>query len=382
MRKLNKKLAYRAKIIDSFLKFFIAPFLKKKSSTKIQDFLPKSILILDFHLIGDMVLLTPLLINLRGMYPNAVIGLVAGPWAKEVLLNHPNLFDYHFPIISPWVKKISLLEGLLNILKCLRLVRKKTWDLGIEVRGDLRQIFFMFLCRTKFLLGYSFTGGGWLLDFIVPDDGVEKHMLRYHYQIIKFLGSDIEQKLFIPKLWLSDLERASTIAEYPYVGIHLGATHDLRRLPDIMTIDLIKFILKSASVKVVIFDAPDIKNLHKILDLLDPEEKKLITFYSGALRDFIVMLSKCGLFIGMDSGGGHLAAALNVPTVSIFGPSMSQITSPIGSNVHFLESSNSELMCRPCNGDKCVNVVFKECFKTINLEEINEILNNYGYKKF
>ena len=46
---------------------------------------PKTILIFDFHLIGDIVLLTPLLRAVRKGYPVARIALVAGPWAQEIL---------------------------------------------------------------------------------------------------------------------------------------------------------------------------------------------------------------------------------------------------------------------------------------------------------
>jgi len=379
MRKLNVKLAYRAKIIDFLLKNTLSPFIKDKLPKDVNDVSPKNILILDFHLIGDMVMLTPLLINIRQMYPTSVIGLVAGPWADAVLLNHPNLINFHFPIVSPWVKNISLFEGLINIFKCLISIRRHKWDLGIEVRGDLRQIVFMSFCRIKYLLGYDFTGGSWLLDFVVPDDGAEKHIIEHHYQIIKFLGSKIHLSSFLPRLWLSDAETISISSSDRYIGIHLGATHDLRRLPDLKALELIKTVLKYYPNRVVLFDAPDIVNLHNIFNLLDPAEKKLVSFYSGSLRDFIIMLSKCDLFIGMDSGGGHIAAALNVPTISIFGPSIPRLTSPVGKNIYYLESSDLELRCRPCNGNICISTIYKQCFQTINFKVINEILNNHSY---
>ena len=54
---------------------------------------PKTILVFDFHLIGDIVLLTPLLQVLRGAYPDARIVLVAGPWAQELLCGEEFLYS-------------------------------------------------------------------------------------------------------------------------------------------------------------------------------------------------------------------------------------------------------------------------------------------------
>ena len=136
---------------------------------------PSSILILDFHLIGDIVLLTPVLNELRKNNPNAHIGLASGVWAKHVLKNHPDLYDSFYPISAPWVTYSYNLKSWYLLLCALIDIRKSKWELGIEIRGDVRQILMLRMCNAKHRVGYDFTGGSRLLTSVVKDDGNIKH---------------------------------------------------------------------------------------------------------------------------------------------------------------------------------------------------------------
>ena len=136
--------------------------------------------------------MTPLLIKLRQKNSSARIGLVAGPWAQEILDNHPNLFDEFYEVTAPWVKYDYRLSNLRALWKVLLELRKTEWDWGIEVRGDLRQILMLFFAGTHRRISYDFTGGEFLLTDVVPDDGKPKHVVDHHIQIIKHLYPDNE----------------------------------------------------------------------------------------------------------------------------------------------------------------------------------------------
>src|SRR5690242_14665410 len=63
----------------------------------------RSMLIVDLHLVGDIVMLMPLLKAIRERYPSTHISLLAGPWAASVLAGS-NTVDAIIPYVAPWAK--------------------------------------------------------------------------------------------------------------------------------------------------------------------------------------------------------------------------------------------------------------------------------------
>ena len=63
------------------------------------------------------------------------------------------------------------------------------------------------------------------------------------------------------------------------------------------------------------------------------------------LREAIYLISQCRLFISNDSGLMHIAGALNIPTVAIFGSTNPVTTSPVGNKSVIVRK---EVSCSPC----------------------------------
>jgi len=100
MKTFNSRLVWLAIILEPLWRF-LGLFLNSRSCHS--ELSPKTILVLDFHLIGDIVLLTSFLQVLREAYPSARIVLVAGPWAQELLCGE-GFVDEIIPFSAPWVK--------------------------------------------------------------------------------------------------------------------------------------------------------------------------------------------------------------------------------------------------------------------------------------
>ena len=79
------------------------------------------------------------------------------------------------------------------------------------------------------------------------------------------------------------------------------------------------------------------------------------------------VLSLCRLFIGVDSAGQHIAAAADVPTVIIYGPSQAEAWAPRGEQ-HLIVQK--DLPCVPCRRMGCDDTERSECLETLPLEEI------------
>jgi ADP-heptose:LPS heptosyltransferase len=79
------------------------------------------------------------------------------------------------------------------------------------------------------------------------------------------------------------------------------------------------------------------------------------------------LLSLAGLFIGVDSAGLHIAAAVGTPTVSIFGPSDPASWAPRGSRHAVIQPT---LPCVPCRQKGCENSGVSRCLDELSVAEI------------
>ena len=110
-----------------------------------------SILVVDLHMIGDIVMLIPLLKELKNKYPESNLSLLSGSWAP-VVLKELNI-DNFFILDAPWVKS-NTISSWLNLFRTIVKLRKFKWELTIDVRGDLRNSLIKILsplpCEKKF----------------------------------------------------------------------------------------------------------------------------------------------------------------------------------------------------------------------------------------
>ena len=116
---------------------------------------PQSILIVDLHLLGDIVMLVPLLRVIRRYHPAAHLALVAGPWARTVL-EGTGLVDEFIELRAPWIVKGQGTAGFAALLRAIRASRSRSWDWGIDVRGDVRNALLLALARTKRRVAYAY----------------------------------------------------------------------------------------------------------------------------------------------------------------------------------------------------------------------------------
>jgi ADP-heptose:LPS heptosyltransferase len=319
----------------------------------------RSILVIDLHLIGDMVMLLPLLRALRDRFPEARISLLAGPWSGAVLVGSRDV-DEVIEYSAPWVKPQRLWPAMLGYLRIARLLARAPRDLGIDVRGDVRQILLLWLARCKRRVGFDFSGGAALLTDVVFDDGTLSHLLDHHQRIAAHLGA-WDGREFVPSLALTaeEEERARHLA--PFIGFHLGASLPLRRLPAADAAALVA-LHDRPDQRLVLFSAADMDDYTtEVLELLPDTTVARIEVWRGDLRSFIVKASRATRMFTMDSGPAHLSAALGRDTVVFFGPNLPRLTQPRGPRVRIVEDTT--VRCRPCDQRHCINPIHQACMR-------------------
>jgi heptosyltransferase-2 len=321
---------------------------------------PRSILLVDLHLLGDIVMLVPLLRVIRRCHPQAHVGLMAGPWAREVLAN-TGLVDEFIPLKAPWIVKGQRASGLSALMRALRAVRARPWDWGIDVRGDVRNALLLALARAGRRVAYDFSGGAALLTDVVPDDGVLRHIVDHHAALAAHVGMPMTAAEQIPALGLP--AKAGPRSDgMRTLGFHFGASMPLRRMPLEEACALILSFERQEHTRLVLVDAPEVRELNSaVLQRLPEGLSARIARWSGSLSELIVFLQTLDHFYAMDSGPAHLAAALGIDTTVFFGPHLSAAVRPRGDHVTVIE--RDDVPCRPCDQHRCTNPSYQECLR-------------------
>jgi len=320
---------------------------------------PRRILVFDFHLIGDIVMLTPLLAALRSAYPRAHIALVAGPWAGEVLLGLPYV-DELVEFAAPWVKYGQGLGAWRNCGRLLLRLRQQSWYLGVEVRGDVRQILLLALAGVRRRVGYGFSGGGGLLTDAVASGPEDRHIAAdYHRRLCEHLGIWRERE-YLPHLRLTPDEQIVASVREPFIGIHFGASLALRIPGETMQDAFVSCVATGSHGPFVVYHLREAPHVSQHLLAKLGECGVPVTLWEGSLREFICHVSRCRHFYALDSGPAHIAAALGVTVSVIYGPSLPEITQPLGRSVRIIDGR--VLPCRPCDQRRCRNETFQQCF--------------------
>ena len=153
------------------------------------------------------------------------------------------------------------------------------------------------------------------------------------------------------------------------VGFHPGSFPDMKykRWAPEKYAELGNFLCEKFNASIMIFGSSEEQDIsEKILKLM--RYPPIITTGKTTLRQAAAIIEKCDLFVSNDTGLMHIAAALNVPTIGIFGPTDPRKNSPRGKNTTFIWKN---FPCSPCyNTEKAIKCKEAKCLNSISVEEV------------
>ncbi len=321
----------------------------------------KKILILRLDGLGDLVLSTAALREIRYGFPQAEITLVVSPWAREVVKNLPfcNQLIVHKCFLFSFFrgdKKIQLKEEL-NFLKK---IREKNYDLGIDLRGDLLSIIPLFLSRAKFRFAKETRGGGFLLTHPVKWDRTEiEHEKDKTLKLVEALGFSIENR---------DLELNIQKEDIEYVRRYLSEK-GISQSDFIISIapcslfywkswrperfaELASRLVKDYRSKVILIGSHTERN---ILDKINKIANYQAINTAGQLNlsQITALINQSAIFIGNDSGLIHIAAAVRTPMIQLFGPGQLEVFGHV--NERSIVLMKGDCPYHPCRERTCQN---------------------------
>lgn len=258
--------------------------------------------------IGDAVLSTILLHRMVHDHPDAVVDIACGAKSVELFKGLPQL-----GILMPIVKKKN--HG--HHFDMWKMFRTYTYDYVVDFRGSLLPWFL----RKKKVIRFS-------------NNNKKLHKAQ---QICSLYASDlpVKQKVWFDGDVVSALApKVQAVRQNTPLLIGLGATSNwsMKTWPQRKFAILVEKLLSSVpegEVKFVVFGAPHERE--SIIDLLNyiPEEHLIDLVGKTSLTEAGVWMDSLDVFVGHDSGLSHLAAALDVPTVTLFGPTPHHLYAPV-----------------------------------------------------
>lgn len=310
----------------------------------------RSILVVELWRLGDLVLCTAALRALRARHPAARIALLAPPVAVE-LLEGTGLVDDVIPFVFPWTAERGKYRparyDLRALRRVVRVLRGRRFDAAIAARMDPRDHMLLALSGAPRRVGIAHGGGEYFLSEPVPaSDGHRVEDWGNVARALGFRGPTPPIELAIlpgeraeARRWLAS---HGIGAGDQVVGLHVGASSPLRQW------SLGKFAeigrrAAGAGERVVVFQDPRGGD--------DPVSVPGAVTARVPLRTMMALLAECRLVVCNDSGPMHIAAALGVPTVSIFTAQRPDWYAPLG-DAHGV-AMREGFACRPCF-DRCV----------------------------
>ncbi len=359
---INRRKRIATILADIAAKILFAPITLFRKHPALDENI-REILVIRTAYVGDVLMTLPILKPLRLKFPAARISFLTCAAGAELLRNN-RLVDRVFTYNAFWFFK----SGISDYLALIRKLRKERFDLVIEARGDIRDILLLaYPIKARFRLSYGFGGGAYLLTHVAPFTAI-KHRVEYHMDLVRSIGCPVEGALEwgITLTPAEEQSVAELLAAHglksPFVAAHPGTRLRLKRWPPDRCAELYDEIIAKTGMPLAILGSEDERELvESVIKLMKRKPVNL----AGALsiRQLAGALARAAIFVCNDSAPMHIAAAMNTPTVAIFGPSKPEETAPYSRNSRAVKA---DVPCRwTCDEQVCRQPVHNQCMQQI-----------------
>ncbi len=287
------------------------------------------LLALELWGVGDLVIAAPFLERASEQFE---VTLVAKPFAQDLQTRFWPRIKV-IPFQAPWTAfnhKYRLLNWEWRRLAALvQTLRRTRFDVAVSARWDPRDHCLLRLSGATRRLGYPRWRSGWLLTQAVPAPDPAAHRYENWRLLGRELGLDMPGR---EELRLAPPTRGKVVL------VHSGAAQPVRVWP-LEHYQAIVRRLRAEHYQVRVISNPDCRDRW-----LQSGEKEVLT--PVTVTDLLQALSGAGAFVGNDSGPGHLAAYLGIPTFTLFGPQLPTWFAPLHPAAAWLEG-------KPCPYKPC-----------------------------
>ena len=333
---------------------------------------PRHIVVRMPNWLGDFVMATPILADLRHHWPEAKItamcqGSLSTVIQSDTNINH--LLSFKRP--KSWLSATSYNDIVLPL-------KNGEFDLGILTTNSFSSAYWFWRGSIQNRVGFATHGRSLLLNHPVPFplEKENQHLVITYKKLLEPLGIPISKTP--PRLYVTQEEKEAVknklasmnvIASDILIGINPGAAYGSAKcwLPDRFK-QLSQQLLARPNLKLIYFGDQAGSPLVKDICMGLPTNRVINLAGQTSLRELIAFIQACHLFLTNDSGPMHVASALGIPLVALFGSTSDVATSPYagGKVIH------KHVPCSPCYRRECP-IDFR-CMTRIEVSEVYDEL--------
>ncbi len=327
---------------------------------------PPRILCVRLSALGDVVNALPAAAAIRAAFPGAFIGWLVETGSAALPAMHPGV-DRVFvldrkrafgAIAAPW--RMPGAAGAL--LRLFRGIRREGFDAALDFQGNFRSALATFLCGAVARIGFSSPRareGSWLSYGVRVEPKPGLHRLEQNLALLSGLGLPPATQPRFDALRIPGPEReaarlglaAAAPGARGIAFMHPGASAfgDFKRWDPERFGRTAAGIRERLGLSVLVTRGPGEEPLAAAVAAASGGAA-IVAPETPSLERLAALLSEGSLFVGGDTGPTHLAAALGVPTVAVFGPKDPKIYAPRGVRV---EVVRKDVPCAPCRKRAC-----------------------------
>ena len=327
------------------------------------------ILILRFEHIGDVILITPFIHQLRKAFPEAEINVVIGAWSREILINNADITRTLY-VNHPFFSRNRKVFDYFSLAGFVIQSYFHHYDICIDPRSFIASSFIAWLIHAPVRLGFSGTHGKIFLNKTVPNN-TELQEVNRNLLLLNCFNVTYEETRPIVTLTEKEFSEAKALAGkmelLKGVGIflHNQAPWKPRELPKETFCQLIGLLIGNINEsKCVIVGNQNDETTREIRQVYAKEPRVVFqSDFTRSLRILRGLFDYGRIFIGIDSGPMHLASCSAIPILAIMGPGEYPRFAPC----NYQDKSQCVVMrkdidCAPCKQ----NIVLQKCIKGEN----------------
>lgn len=323
----------------------------------------EKILIRGPNWVGDAVLAIPALKAVRRHWAEAEITLLVRPWVA-------GLFT-----AAPFVDKVwseAKPSSLSAWTRITRDIRRRGFDLALLLPNSFESALMMFLGGVPRRVGYATDGRRWMLtDSAPPADG-SRHQVYHYLDLVRVLSAGADRPSIEIQATTEERSDARKLLSAegiangaPFLVLNPGAAYgSAKRWHEDRFADVADILARELGLRVALIGS---QAERPIAEQIRDRMKGATAVLNGktSLETLIGVLAESSLMITNDSGPMHIAAALGVPTVAVFGSTDERVTAPFGPRTRVVKHP---VECSPCLLRECP--IDHRCMNGVTVEDV------------
>lgn len=354
----------------------------------------KKILLMKFRNIGDVLLLTPLIANLKRNFPDSEIDVALNKGTEEMVTLSPhvnNVLIYD----RLRIKSLNIFSRVLAEIKYGLYVRSRKYDIVVNTTEGDRGTQLALISGAKIKIGYAPEGSKFrraIFNLALPEIS-RKHMVDVNLDVLRALNLPIKEKkveIFTSnedEVKIEEILTDNSLENEGFILIHPVSRWMFKCIDDHVMANVIDYCELSLKAKVIVTASSDKKEQEKINSILSICRSVPVNLAGKLnLKQVAVLAMRATCFVGVDTAVMHIAAAQNTAVLAFFGPSSTSNWGPWDNellNNGYTQLNGVQTMgrnmvvqqnweCIPCRKDGCNGSKISNCLigSSLNIEFI------------